>query len=213
MSDVLRGYSFDTGPARYRDLTTGKFVSRQRIASLMEEQIDGVEERMGRIVQAIFSKEIALGVGVILMRDELRRTSLQSAALARGGFDRLIWRDYGLVGRQLADSEERIINLMRDIQAGRATLPQALNRIAGYVGEARQNYLTIQRDVLRDTGKRMEARRHLGMAEHCRDCVHYAAQGWQPMEMVPLPGVGAVCGPRCRCSIEYREVNEERIAA
>lgn len=216
MPDILRGYTFSRQAARYRDTSNGRFVSRTRIVSLLEQQVNTAEQRLGNIVQSLFDGEISSGYAQSMMRDELRRLNLQNGALGKGGWDRMTFRDYGRAGNQLRDSYGRVTNLMNDIQSGRATLPQALNRVRGYIGEARRQFFAAERDAMRESGRRFEERRRLGASEHCEDCVGYARQGWQPIGTLPLPGERSVCGKACRCSMERREVVEaveERIAA
>lgn len=164
---------------------------------------------MGSIVQAMFDKELAPGVGQMLMRDELRRLSLQNAALAKGGMDKLDFRDYGRIGRQLRDTYARVGNLAADIQSGKVSVDQALNRARGYAGEARVNFYRAERDALRATGKTFEQRRRLNPAEHCRDCVRWASMSWRPLGELPEPGQSSKCGYFCRCTMETREVTPE----
>lgn len=207
--DILRGYQFSRTASRYRDTSTGRFVSQARITNLLEQQVNHAETRLGNIVQGVFTKEIAPGVAQTLMRDELRRLNLQERALGKGGFDRLSFRDFGAVGNQLRDSYARMTNLVQGIENGTVTLPQALNRIQGYVLEARQQFFKAERDALRESGRRFEEHRRLHASESCEDCIGYARMGWQPLGVLPLPGERSVCNKRCRCTIERREVAEE----
>lgn len=209
MPTILPGFVFDHSAARYRDTATGRFIARRHVMYLMEQQVNRAEDRLGQIIQGLYAKEIAPGYAQTLMRDELRRLTLQNIALGKGGFDRLDFRDYGRAGRQLRDTYDRISNLARDMEAGRVTLPQALNRVRGYVGEARKQFFASERDAMRATGRAFEERRRLNPAEHCRDCVRYASMSWRPMGELPAPGEGSVCGPRCRCTMERREVTPE----
>lgn len=210
---VLPGFTFSRTAARYRDTSTGQFVARARVVDLMEQQVAGSEERLAQIVQGVFDKSIAPGVGQEMMRDELRRLSLTNAALGKGGLDQLDFRDYGRVGRQLRDDYQRATNLVNDIAAGKATLPQALRRIEGYTLEARNQFFAAQREAAGATGRMYEERRILHARESCPDCIDYAALSWQPQGMLPLPGELSECGKYCRCTMESREVEQERIAA
>jgi hypothetical protein len=57
-----------------------------------------------------------------------------------------------------------------------------------------------------------EARRLLGGAsQHCPDCPPLARLGWQPIEKVRAIG-DTQCGPRCRCSVEYRHRESGRVS-
>jgi hypothetical protein len=40
-------------------------------------------------------------------------------------------------------------------------------------------------------------------AQHCQDCLGYAAQGIVSIGTLPLPGQRCECGARCRCSVRY----------
>lgn len=214
MADVLPGYTWDRRVARYRDTARGQFVGRTRIVNLLERQVSRAEDRLGRIVEGVISKEIAPGYAQVLMRDEMRRTTLQNIALAKGGFDRLSLSDYGKAGRQLRDTYQRITNLVRDAHAERVTLAQAMNRVRGYAGEARILYFETEKEVRRQAATQRAVVllmiRDLGAAEHCEDCVGYYRQGYQ-LDLPP-PGVGSVCRGRCRCGLRYREVEAGKAA-
>ena len=210
MADILRGYTYSRSAARYRDTATGKFVARSRITQLLEANVNAAEDRMSRIIQGLYAKEIAPGMVQTMMRDELRRLSLQNAALGKGGFDRLTLSDYGRVGRQLRDSYQRASNLVNGVASGKVTVAQALNRIEGYTLEARRQFFAAERAVVHESRQQFEERRILHARESCVDCVRYASMGWQPAGTLPLPGEQSRCNAYCRCSIERREVTEER---
>jgi len=212
VADVLRGYTFSRSTARYHDTTTGRFVARSRITDLLEQNVAGAEDRMAQIVQGVFAKEIEAGYAQTLMRDELRRLTLQNAALGKGGLDQLTFRDYGRAGIQLRDSYARMTNMLQGIERGEVTLPQALRRIEGYTLEARNQFFAAQRDAAMQTGRMMEHRRVLHAKESCVSCVDYAAQGWVPLGTLPLPGQLSECGKYCACTEEVREV-QQAIAA
>lgn len=38
----------------------------------------------------------------------------------------------------------------------------------------------------------------------CEDCIGYAAQGWQPIGILPVPGQRCRCNDNCRCWTDYR---------
>lgn len=210
MADVLPGFSYSRGAARYRDLNNGRFVSHARITELLEQRVNDAENRLAAIVQGVFNKEIAPGVAQEMARDELRRLNLSNAALGKGGIEQLNFRDYGRTGRQLRDSYQRMSNLLNDVQAGRVSLTQALNRVEGYTIEARNQFFAARRDAQRESGRQFEERRTLHARESCRGCISYAAMGWQPHGTLPLPGSGDTqCGRYCRCTLESREVVQE----
>jgi hypothetical protein len=209
MPTILPGFAFDRSAARYRDLSRGQFVSRTRVLDLMESQVNRAEDRLGQIIQGLYAKEIAPGYAQTLMRDELRRLTLQNIALGKGGLDRLDFADYGRAGRQLRDSYQRMNNLVRDVESGKVSLAQALNRVEGYTLDARRQFFAAEREAARQSGRAFEERRTLHARESCVDCIGYAAQGWVAADTLPLPGTRSRCGSYCRCTMERREITPE----
>lgn len=76
------------------------------------------------------------------------------------------------------------------------------NRARQYANAARAKYWDVRGTVAGATGKTRE-RRVLGDAEHCPDCLGYAAQGWVPIGTLPPPGEGSVCRSFCACRMEW----------
>lgn len=210
MADILRGYTFSRSASRYRDTSTGKFVAKARVTDLMERQVNSAEQHMGDILQSLFAKDISPGIAQEAMRDEIRRVTLASNALGKGGIDRLDFRDYGRAGRQLRDTYARVSNLVNGIDKGTVTLPQALRRIEGYTLEARNQFFAAQRDAQRATGRIWEERRTLHARESCSDCIGYAALSWQPAGVLPMIGEQSECQKYCRCTMDTREVTVEQ---
>lgn len=206
MAEVLPGYTWSRGAGRYRSTATGRFVARREITGLLNTQVANAETRLGDLVTALYEKQIDASTWQSVMRDELRRLHLQNAALGAGGFDRLSSREFGRAGALLREDYARLTQLARDIASGETTLPQALNRVRGYVGSARMNYYAADRDAARLTGRRFEERRYLHASESCGDCVDYAGRGWVEEGTLPLPGEDSQCTKYCRCTMERREV-------
>jgi hypothetical protein len=206
MPSILPNYSWEPSAARFRSSATGKFVARRTILDLMERQINSSEQRLTDLTTALHEGRISPAIWQEQMRTELRRLHTTNAALGAGGFDRMTFKEFGRTGGLLRNDYQRMTNLANDIVAGKASLPQALQRVRGYVGNARVNFFEAERDALRATGRQHEERRRLGASEHCIDCVHYAALGFQPLGTLPVPGQASVCGTHCRCNMERREV-------
>ena len=172
---------------------------------------------MGELTTALVEKRLSPVAYQSIMRDEMRRLHLQNAALGSGGWDKTTAREFGRSGALLREDYKRMSNLANGVANGEVSLAQALNRIQGYAGSARINFLAAERDANRQAaqlrGVQLEERRRLGVAEHCKDCAGYAAMGWVPLGELPLPGQGSICGTHCRCSLERREVIEEPVPA
>jgi hypothetical protein len=211
VADVLPGYRYDTVSRRYRSDETGRFVSRADIVGLLEAQVASLERRLGALTQALHDGNLAPAWYAEQMRTELRRAHLQERALGAGGWHALTAQDYGSVGRRLRDDYARIVTLTQGIQEGTVTLPQALNRINGYVGTARLEFWEAERQRAQpsEASETVIMIRDLGTSEHCPSCLEYHSQGWA--FDLPVPGTQSECGPRCRCSLRYRTVASELV--
>lgn len=213
MANVLPGYTYDKGTNRYRNEGTGQFVSRADINSLVEEQVNGSEQRMNDLGSSYQSGELAASVYVEAMKQELKRTHLQQAALAKGGFDRLDQSDYGRTGQALQQLYPKIVGTAEDIANGEVSEAQLAQRNTAYAGSARTLYHRTE------TANREEeideiwiAKRSLDpTAQHCADCVSYAALGWQPEETLPEPGEACACGGNCRCSKQSKKIKTSEL--
>lgn len=203
--DILPGFRFQNG--RYRNEATGRFVARRDVLDLLDRQISTAEQRLSALTTAAHEGRIAPGIFAEQLSTELRRLHSQNAALGRGGWDRMDASAWGSVGRQLRDDYARVARLAEQIQAGEVTLPQALNRITGYVGNARRHFWQQeQRSIQPSEGNVLLCRRLLGQAEHCPDCIDFYNRGWQMDGTLPEPGSGTRCTVNCRCSLQRREV-------
>lgn len=208
MPDILPGFTWSNSLQRYRQLDTGRFVSRRDILGVMEAQTTGLESRLGALTQALADGQLSPAWYLEQASTELRRAHLQQRALGAGGWDRLTARDYGSVGRKLRDDYARLVTLAQGIQDGTVTLPQAMTRIQGYAGSARLEFMEAERQRQQaDEGMALIEKRNLAVAEHCGDCLELHSRGWQPVGVLPLPGDGSTeCGTHDRCTIVSRQV-------
>jgi hypothetical protein len=216
MPDLLPGYTWDRQRSRYRSGETGRFVSREAVTGLLEQRVDSAEIRMGRLAAAYHAGEISPAVWAVQMREEVKNLHLQNIALAKGGWDRLTQQDYGRVGAAVKAIYPKIAGSTADVQAGTVSLPQLQARVGDYAGSARRLYYQAEREGLAAASGGMVTieRRNLDpAAQHCGDCLDYAASGWQPVGTLPVPGQACRCGSRCRCSIEYRQVQADEASA
>lgn len=208
MPDLLPGFNFDRTSHRYRDLSTGRFVARQHITGLLDNQVQATAETLTALTTAAHEGRLAPAAYVEQMRTEVRRLTLQNAALGAGGFDKLTQSDYGRVGAQLRGEYQRIVQFAEQMKAGEVTLPQALNRAEMYAGTARKQFWEAEAAHVEpsEPGMAILERRLLGVAEHCEDCTQYYDQGWQPLGVLPEPGQESACMSNCKCKKVRMEV-------
>jgi len=210
----LPGFAWDGRVSRYRDLSTGKFVSRQTIIDLLRNVTDNTAARLGELARMAAKGDIPPAVFQRAAMAELKALHLASAALGAGGWDKLTAADYGRVGGILR-SEYRYLNrFVYDIAAGKLTPEQAAARAALYAGKGYSQYWAAERtrreEAAVQRGKVLYAR-WLTVRDNrvCNDCAALEALGWQPAVTFPNPGDGhTACLGNCRCSLEYEERDE-----
>jgi len=210
MSDILPGYNYSKDVGRYRNAQSGKFVSRADIEKLLRAQVQDAESRYGDLATAFYEGRISPASFVEQLRTEQRRLALQNAALAIGGFALLSFALFGAVGASLRGTYIKIVGTAQDVVDKKVSLPQLLNRINGYVGEARRVYF----DALRSNapqapeGQTTIERRILAQdSESCDDCLEYYSMGWQIAgTILPVPSADCRCGSHCRCTLVSRDI-------
>lgn len=207
-AEYLPGFGWDPQTHRYRNLDTGRFVSRQRVLRLLDDAIGEKERKLANLTQQVIDGQVSPSVWQAQVRQELRRLYLQNRSLGAGGWDRLTQRDFGRIGGRLNNEYRYLSRFAEQIANGEVTPAQALNRLHMYLGNARREAFLADRERAKPSqpDRVFIERRTLGVAEHCQDCVRYYEQGWQPMGALPVPSEESVCDGNCRCSLMRREV-------
>lgn len=142
------------------------------------------------------------------MQQEIRQLHLGAAILGAGGIQNLSEHHMTLIDRRIREQMAYLERFVTDIQdrLARGINPSArdVGRAGLYAFSANVLFAQAQRQFMRNEGTQGEAleRRVLGDAEHCSDCVSYAAMGWQPVGSLPPIGQSA-CGQNCQCKFEY----------
>lgn len=206
-SKWLRGYTWDEASSRYRSDRTGRFVAREKIVRLLDRSINGREDRLAAGTRAVLEGKISPAVWEARSAVLIQRQYMQNAALAAGGWDRLTPVDLQRLSEHLSDSFEHLAKFAQDIADGKVSEAQALSRLHMYVGDARKEFYTIDKERRQASvlaGETLEAHRTLAPVENCDDCIVYAGMGWVAAEQLPVPGEGSRCMGNCRCSIDYR---------
>lgn len=213
MSDALVSYTWatfaDAQKTRYRDTRNGRFVSRATVQAFVDSRIATAEQRFDDLTRALYDGRISPSTWQITMRDELRRYATQNAVLGIGGYDRMTPVEWGRIGGLLRDDYTRMTNLAHGIQDGTVTLPQAMERIRGYMGNARLNYYEAERTALLNREPNFETQLLMirdfgGALVHCGECTEYHAGGWA--YQWPMPSENCSCSKHCRCGLRYRDV-------
>ena len=180
----------------------GKFIARNAIRAEIEKAVDVVGRKTEKIAKDLNAGKINIAEFQIQMRDEIKRASILSASVAKGGHKQMTASDWGKVGSDLKKQYAFLNKFARDIELGRVTGVKLENRAKSYAQNIRMIYLNSEKESFKNIGK-TECRRVLHSLETCPDCARWAAKGWVGIDEQPLLGT-LQCRSFDRCSLEYR---------
>ena len=93
--------------------------------------------------------------------------------------------------------------LAKDLENGTVSPQQLANRLRMFGESGKVSYWGTKSAIATDNGY-TQAKRILGKAIHCAQCVEYARRGWESIENAILPTVACSCRTNCKCSLDYR---------
>ncbi len=163
--------------------------------------IDGSSNTTERISNQLVNGEISLADWQFGMAKNLKLQHI-GAALAAGGPEPT-QADYGLMGAKIKEQYKYLNNFAKDIASGEQLLNGSLlSRANLYDQAARGTYHDFETLAMEEIGN-TQARRVLGISDHCGGCQEEAIRGWVPITQVAPIG-SKECRSRCHCSIIYR---------
>jgi hypothetical protein len=176
----------------------GRFVARVKVLAELEKVRRGVGQEMRELARQLRDGEISRVEWVIAMKARIKALHLMHAAVAAGGLDKLTPADLGRVGAAV----RRQYEFLRRWDAQNLPVDgRFIARAELYAGAAYGTFSDLERIKHKAAGY-TEAKRVLGIAEHCPDCLEWANK-WLPIDVIPPIGA-SVCRTNCRCTIIYR---------
>lgn len=203
------GFYFDASRQRYiQVLASGKTraVSQALINRDVTRFARYTRSEMSSLTAQLVNGEITQDVWYTQMRTMMRVSYRQSVTIANGGLETMTPSHWGSFGAEMKKQYQYLDNFRAEIMSGKQALDGRAVTRAGMYGDA--NYAQYQNWKLKQevkAGYELEGRRVLHPAEHCGDCVTYAALGWVPIDQVPPIGASR-CLTHCKCTIETRKV-------
>lgn len=195
-------WSYDHNTGRYRD-ERGKFLSQASVQKLVDGRIDKLEASLKRFTRMLSNGSITLDQWQGSVREAIKAAHIQAAIIGHGGKAGMGSAEYGRVGQRLRLEYDFLANFASDLLGGRVSAPMALARIGLYSSNVRSSYWIGTELRQRKQGYSLMRRVLDAQAQHCSDCLSFAARGIVPLGSVPLPGQRCACGARCRCRVEY----------
>ena len=195
-------WSYDRDAGRYRD-ERGKFLSKSAVGQLVDKRIDKLEGLLKRYTRMLGDGQITLDQWQGSVREAIKAAHIQAAIVGYGGREAMGSAEFGRIGQRLRLEYGYLQNFVRDLLDGRVSSPMALARIGLYAKSVRGSYWQGTELREQERGFSLMRRKLDAQAQHCQDCLDYAARGIVPIGSLPMPGQRCACRARCRCSVEY----------
>ena len=186
---------------RYID-KRGRAVAQSRVIGDLENVTTGLRAEMLDLSRQLQSQTISLAEWQVGMRDKVKIIHNAHAAAQSGGWAQMTQGDWGAVGAITKKQYAFLQNFAIQIENGLPLGGNFLRRSMMYADAARG---TGQDMLRRKAGQNgfTEERRILNPADHCPDCVEFAARGWQPLGSLPRIS-DSICRTNCKCEFEFR---------
>lgn len=195
-------FDYDIRTNRYRDLKTGRFLKKSTITALTEQRVELAKTDLSTIGNLLFDGKISLSTWQSETREVLKVLHAQQYLLGVGGKPQMQKSDYLNIGRELKNQYDYLANFAQELTEGKMTLQQAKARLQLYAESGKVSFYKGEQVANIRSGKGF-ARRILGMAVHCDECVEYFNRGVVPITELILPCQQCSCKNRCKCSVEY----------
>jgi hypothetical protein len=195
-------WSYDRNTGRYRD-EKGRFLSQKAVEALVDSRIGKLDSTLKRVTRMLVNGNITLDQWQGSVREAIKAAHIQAAIIGYGGRGEMGSAEYGRIGQRLREEYRFLQGFARDLLEQRISSPMALARIGLYAQSVRGSFLQGEEMRKQQQGFSLMRRKLDPQAQHCQDCIGFAARGVVPIGAVPLPGQRCACRSRCRCSVEY----------
>lgn len=201
-------YAWDSVRGVYVLITSQEIVTFQAVREITERVAATQLSAMETLSRQLKAGEISLAQWQIGMMQNIKILHVNAAVLARGGWAQMSQGDWGMVGARVRVQYNYLRNFARQIANGTQALDgRLLVRTGMYEDAARGTYEDMRRRVEELYNGMEEEMRILGAADHCDDCLNYAALRWQPIGSLPRIG-DSVCRVNCHCRFVFRKRGE-----
>ena len=190
---------------RYRDTTTGRFISHHKAITLRDFYIEAKKGDMDKLSRRLINKDVSLPQWTLEMRSQVKDTFINEYMLARGGRNNMTQADWGRVGAMLKKQYGYIDNFGADIKAEKVSEGQMRTRARMYISSGTQAFERARAESvgapvlpaypgdsstrchsncgcswsIEEKENHWEAYWRLGPHEHCEDCLERSVE-WAP---------------------------------
>lgn len=197
---------YDYSPRRHRYQTPdGRTLHRREVKGAVDKLIREIKAKAKTYGERVEAGTLTPAEFELEMRALLKAGHIIAASVGRGGRVRMTQSDWGWVGAKIKWQFGYLRKFTDKVIKGRIDKPVTSTRAQKYASSI---YITFYQTIARDHQKDpniKRARRILNAKESCPECVELAAQGWTPVDELPLLGEATSCGDFCKCRIEFED--------
>jgi hypothetical protein len=195
-------WSYDPRTGRYR-AANGRFLSGKTVEAIVDGRINSLKTKLRTLTASLIDNSLSIEQWQVQTRALLKTAHIQAALVGNGGQQGMDAAAWGRVGWRLRDEYRYLEGFAKDLLEQRVSAPMALARISLYGDSARGSYWTGTTIRQEKQGYTLMRRILDPQAQHCDDCLRYAAAGMVSMGVLPMPGQRCACRARCRCTVKY----------
>lgn len=202
-------FAYSTGAMRFRDLTTGRWISEREVRDAVDRVADLASRRMGDIAARYRTGQIDTAAWITESQRVIKDSQIASALAAYGGRQQMTPQTWGATGAEIKRQYLYLNRMADDVLSGRQPMNGRLDARARQYGQsARATYENSRRRVANAAPALYFERNHLHASESCDQCRSQSARG--PVPIGSLVPVGQrSCRSSCRCTISYSQSMSE----
>jgi hypothetical protein len=196
-------FTYDAKSLRYRNASTGRFISAKEVRSAVDTIIDKEAVAFRGVAQQLIDGKINLAEFQLQMQANVKKLNIAMALAGNGGIANTDQSDLGYIGSLVKKQYQFLQGMAKQIKNGHQKLDSTLlARVELYAQAARDVHEQMRERAAKRAGK-TQSRRTLGASDHCQGCLSEAKKGWGPIgHNAPIGSVE--CKANCRCGQEFR---------
>jgi hypothetical protein len=200
----LQDLRWDPAVVLYRD-PEGNRVPASILDEIVQTFKTQGSTRLRDIVTRLLDGEITLAEWEEFVGEALFELWVRGYTVGGGGPDYYGANDREALETGIRDQYEYLRGFALDIQSGILSEAMLRARMDLYIN-AVEFFVWAADEIAHEKAGFDEALRILEPGDSCEDCIRYAAMGWQPLGILPLPTQDCACRTNCRCRIVYRSL-------
>jgi hypothetical protein len=196
-------WSFDTIIGRYRNNSTGRFLSEKSALQLTERSIAAASKELTTLTLKLTEKVIDLATWETDFAKLIKKIHIAQFVLGKGGIKNTTSSDFLVVANTLKTEYNYLHGFALDIYKQGLTANQIKARAQLYINKSRLSYWKGRELSMKRTNF-SQMKRILAPVLHCQECIEYAKAGWVTIGTLPMPTEQCTCRSNCKCIVVYQ---------